>query len=270
MPFGPKNKMFALRMIGTFHKVYPSTFIQPDAAAEYHEPPGSLALLHPPGQLRGERAPHGSGRHAQEFLAGQGIVAKTSQHPAGDEVGAGLVYAAGGHAVMHSLDNHADALRLENVVDRVGDLRGHLFLDLQAPGVDVHHAGQLGDADHAAVWNVSNPGPPDDRRHVMLAMAFEADVPQHDHFIVAFGFLKSLFQDFYRVLAVASEKLLERPGHARRGLDQAVTFRVFPRPSDDGSHRGLDFGSARLLNLRLRRSCAIQCVYIWAHNHAPR
>src|SRR3954447_11442669 len=103
---------------------------------------GSFALLHPsprqdrpPLGFRSAQAPTslaGSGRHAEEFLAGQGIVTEASQHAAGDEVGAGLMYAAGGHAVMHSLDNNADTLWLENVVDGIGDLRGHLFLDLQA------------------------------------------------------------------------------------------------------------------------------------------
>src|SRR5947209_19295518 len=121
MPFGPQNKIFAFRMIGTLSEglsLHPAS-----CSSRLSRPPSSLALLHPPGQLKGQRAPHGSGRHAEEFLAGQGIVAKTSQHSAGDEVGAGLVYAAGGHAVMRSLDNHADALRFENIVDGIGDLR---------------------------------------------------------------------------------------------------------------------------------------------------
>jgi hypothetical protein len=62
--------------------------------------------------------PHSiSGRHAKEFLAGQGVVAEAAQHAAGDQVGAGLVYAAGGHAVMRRLDDHANALRLEDIVD---------------------------------------------------------------------------------------------------------------------------------------------------------
>jgi hypothetical protein len=103
----------------------------------------------------------------------------------------------------------------------------------------------------------------------MLAMAFEADVAQHDHFVVAFDFLESLFQDFHRILSVAGEKLLERAGHARRGFDQAIAFGVLPRPADDRSHRSFDLGSAGLLILGLRRLCAIECMYIWTHNQAP-
>src|ERR1019366_7699176 len=50
--------------------------------------------------------PHSiSGRHAEEFLAGQGVVAETAQHAAGDQIRAGLVYAAGGHELMRRLDD---------------------------------------------------------------------------------------------------------------------------------------------------------------------
>jgi hypothetical protein len=44
---------------------------------------------------------------------------------------------------------------------------------------------------------------------VVLAMAFEANVPQHDHFVVAFDLLEGLFQHFNRILAVAREKLFK-------------------------------------------------------------
>jgi len=33
----------------------------------------------------------------------------------------------------------------------------------------------------------------DDRRHVVLAVAFKTNAAQHDHFIVTFDFLKGLF-----------------------------------------------------------------------------
>ena len=125
---------------------------------------------------------------------------------------------------------------------RVGDLRRHLFLNLQPLGINVYHPGQLRDANDAAVWNISHPGPADDRRHVVLAMAFEANIPQYDHFVVAFDLLKSLFQNLNRVLPVSREKLFERPSHASWRFDQAVTVGIFTRPSDHCTHRGFDVG----------------------------
>ena len=44
-------------------------------------------------------------------MAGQRVVAEAAQHAAGDQVGAGLVDAAGGHAVMRRLDDHADGVK---------------------------------------------------------------------------------------------------------------------------------------------------------------
>ena len=175
------------------------------------------------------------------------------------------MHAARRHAVMRRLDDDADALRLEDVIDGVGDLRRHLFLDLQTLGIDVDDARQLADADHAAVGNVGHPGLADDRRHVVLAMALEADAAQHDHLVIAFGLLEGLLQDLGGVLTVAREELLERARHARRRLAQAVPIRIFAGPSDDGAHRRLDFGSIRPLSCGQRRSCAIQCMYIRVH-----
>jgi hypothetical protein len=44
---------------------------------------------------------------------------------------------------------------------------------------------------------------------MVLAMALKANVPQHDHFIVALDLLERLFQDLAGVLPIAGEKLLE-------------------------------------------------------------
>src|SRR6476619_3622542 len=81
------------------------------------------------------------------------------------DVGVRLVHARR-HAVVRRLDNDADALRFQDVMDGVGNLRGHFLLNLQAPGIDVDHARELADADHAAIWNVGYPGLANDRRHV--------------------------------------------------------------------------------------------------------
>jgi hypothetical protein len=88
---------------------------------------------------------------------------------------------------------------------------------------------------------------------------------RRNHFVVAFDLVEGLFQNLNRVLGVAREKLLERARHAGRRLDQAVTLGIFSGPSDDRSHRRLDFGAARLLDFALRRSCAIQHMHIWTH-----
>jgi hypothetical protein len=89
---------------------------------------------------------------------------------------------------------------LQGVFDAVGDLRGELFLHLEAAGEAVDHAGQLADADDAVGRQIADVRAADDRRHVMLAVALELDVAQHDHLVVAFDFLEGAAQVFGRGL----------------------------------------------------------------------
>src|SRR5512135_489556 len=115
--------------------------------------------------------------------------------------------------MMRRLDNDSNTLRPEDVIDRIGDLSCHLFLNLQPLGIDPNHPCELADANHAAAWNVAYPGLTDDGRHMMLAVALEANATQHNHLVIAFDFLESLFQDFDRILSIADEKLLKRARH---------------------------------------------------------
>jgi hypothetical protein len=155
---------------------------------------------------------------------------------------------------------------LEHIVDGAGNLRCHLLVNLQALGTNVDYPSQLGNADHAAIWDVGDPGVADDWRHVVLATPFEANVPQYDHFVIPFDLLEDLFQNLGRVLAVSRETLLERTGYTSWRFDQAISIGVFSGPSDDGSHRRFDFRSVRPLSFSLRPSL-VQQMRIWAHRY---
>ncbi len=58
----------------------------------------------------------------------------------------------------------------------------------------------------------------DDRRHVMLAVAFETNAAQHDHFVITFDFLEGLLQDRLGILIVAAKILLVGARQAGRRL----------------------------------------------------
>ena len=77
----------------------------------------------------------------------------------------------------------------------------------------------------------------------MLAMAFEPNATQHNHFVVAFDFLESLLKDFDRVLSIADRKLLERACHASGCLGQTITLRIVAGPSNNRSKCGFNIGS---------------------------
>jgi hypothetical protein len=61
----------------------------------------------------------------------------------------------------------------------------------------------------------------------MLAMAFEPNATQHNHFVVAFDFLESLLQDFDRVLSIADKKTLRT--RAPRGRASRSNHHVLDR-----------------------------------------
>ncbi len=95
---------------------------------------------------------------------------------------------------MNRVDHDSYAARLEHLVDAAGNLRGKLFLHLEAAGVAIDHARQLADAHHAIGGQVADMGAADDRRHVMFAERFERDITQHHHFIVALDFFEGAAQ----------------------------------------------------------------------------
>src|SRR6185437_9132647 len=87
-----------------------------------------------------------------------------------------LVDAARRDALVRRLDDDGDAARLKHFLERVGDLRRHLFLDLQAMREHFDEARELRDADDAPVGQIGDMRLADDRREMMLAMRFETDV----------------------------------------------------------------------------------------------
>src|SRR3954466_2526323 len=73
-------------------------------------------------------APSPAEHEAHGLAAGGGAVAEDAPHRGGDRGGAGLADAAHGHAQVLGLDDHDDTLRLEDVVERIGDLAGQPLL----------------------------------------------------------------------------------------------------------------------------------------------
>ena len=82
-------------------------------------------------------------------------------------------------------------------------------------------------------------------------MALETDAAQHDHLVIAFGFLEGLVQDLLRILAVAGKKLLVGARHARRSLDQTVAVGIVaPVHSIMVRNAVFDLGPARAVRFR--------------------
>src|SRR5215207_5839082 len=104
--------------------------------------PTSVAAT--PGRPRRNPSPraHSAGDESHG-LGASSSVAQLAACRAGDGFRAWLAYAAHGHAEVLALDDHNHPARLQDVVDRIGDLGGESFLHLRSLGVDINEAGEL-------------------------------------------------------------------------------------------------------------------------------
>src|SRR5215813_2970563 len=153
------------------------------------------------------------------------------------------MYPTRGHAMVRRLDDHSYTLWLKHIIDCICDLSSHLFLNLQTLGKYLYDAGKLANANHTTAWNVGDPNLADDRRHVMFAMALEANATQSNHFVIPFDLLECLLQNLDRVLAVAGKKFFKRARHACGSLGQTITFWIVAGPLNNAPKCRFDVGS---------------------------
>ncbi len=83
-----------------------------------------------------------------------------------------------------------------------------------------------------------------DRRQVVLAMALDIDIGQHDHVVIALHILEGLAERLERIGVIAGEPLLIGLDHAFGRVDQAFTARVIPGPGDQGANGGFGLFAA--------------------------
>src|SRR5262249_5911030 len=89
------------------------------------------ALLHSIRSLPNQR---------QELLASLFLIAEAAKHRRGHGGRMLFFHAAHHHAKMPCLDDYADSLRLDNLLDSLGNLRREALLNLQAAGKDFNQA----------------------------------------------------------------------------------------------------------------------------------
>src|SRR5207302_1223321 len=85
----------------------------------------------------------------------------------------------------------------------------------------------------------------DDRRNVVLAMRFEADVLEDDHLVVTIDLVEGTLQQLDGIGFITAEEFLVGAHHAIRRAAQSLARRIVPGPSDErayGGFRGLAVG----------------------------
>ena len=141
--------------------------------------------------------------------------------------------AAHGHAGVHGLDDHGDAPGMQGILDAVADLLGQALLDLQAAGVSLYDAGDLGKSRDLSVGDVGDMGLPDERQHVVLAQGEEFDVLDDDHLVVGLVENGGL-HDGSAILSVTLCQELPGLGHPFGRFDESLPLRILSEQFQNG------------------------------------
>src|SRR5689334_6391254 len=87
------------------------------------------------------------------------------------------------HAKMSCFHDNADALRLDDALNGLGDLRRHSLLHLETPGEYLDETRQFTEADDLAVRDICDVHFAEEWQHVMFTLGEHLDV-FHDHHLV--------------------------------------------------------------------------------------
>src|SRR5262245_14662014 len=207
--------------------------------------PSSSSLVEP-GAANADESATGALSRGRSALAHQAhesdllgrIVAERTDELGRDRGRAELLDPAQRHAHVLGLDHHGNAARIEDLLDRGRDLRGHVLLGLQASRIDVDEARELGEPDHAIDRLVGDMRLAHEWHHVMLALAIEGDVAHQHEVVVSADLVEGAVEHLGRALAIAAVELLIGIDDALGGLDQALACGVIARKGDQRAHRG--------------------------------
>src|SRR5258708_11430847 len=140
------------------------------------------------------------------------------------------------HAQMPGLDDHADALWLDGVLDGLGNLRGQPLLDLQAARERLDEARYFAQADHFSVGDVGHVHLAKKRQKVVLAQAEHFDI-FHDHHLVVADSKERLAQKRFGIVLVALDEKLHGLLDARGCARKAFAIGIFAQADKHFAHQ---------------------------------
>ena len=117
----------------------------------------------------------------------------------------GLLDPVGRHALMFGFDDNCSPTRLYRSFERIRDLRGPAFLNLQSTRIGFDDACNLADPFDTPVRQVRNVCLTDNRHDMMLAVRHELDISQDHHFVISVRFFEGALQIRRRIDVIASE-----------------------------------------------------------------
>src|SRR5437763_12581985 len=109
----------------------------------------------------------------EELLTRAAVVTQHAMHSGRDRSRALGPDAAQRHAEVLCLDDHADALGCELLIEPIGDLLGQPLLHLQATGEHLDNASEFGQSEYSTVGDVAHVGCSVKGQQMMLAERLE-------------------------------------------------------------------------------------------------
>src|SRR5450759_644438 len=129
---------------------------------------------------------------------------------------------------MFRLHHDCYAGRFEACHERLCNLRGEIFLDLQTTRKDIDNARDLGKPNHLSIRNVSDMRPSGERKKMMLTERIEFDVfDQND--LARIRLKNGIVDDFVEVLSVTLRQKFQGARRAIRSAPQTFSVQVLAK-----------------------------------------
>src|SRR5450432_1572032 len=95
-----------------------------------------------------------------------------------------FLHAAHHHAEMACFDHHTHTQRLNRILNCLSYLHGEALLYLQTAGKNIYQAGNLAQAHHFPVRDISDVYFSKEWQHMMLTQAEHLDIFHDDHLVI--------------------------------------------------------------------------------------
>src|SRR5882762_637947 len=119
---------------------------------------------------------HSIFQQRQKFRTGSGVLFESAEQTRSFHDRVLFFDASHHHAKMFCFYDDRHPRGLETSHQRLRDLSGKIFLDLQTTGKDIDNPRHLGQADHFPVRKISHMRTADERKQMMFAQRIELDV----------------------------------------------------------------------------------------------
>lgn len=166
------------------------------------------------------------------------LVAAESGDSGGDS--AGLFHATHLHTHMLGLHDDDDALGIESLHNGIGYLSRQAFLHLQTACIDLHGAGQFGEAGDMRAGEIGDVYLPEERQEVVLTKGIEGDVAHQYEPLAVGGIEYGAAQNVVGILSIACGDFGQCLGHTGGGLHQTFTLGVLSDMTEDGLYVGFN------------------------------